>query len=133
MNTSELPKNNEQWASIDGYTNYEVSWFGRVRNSKTGRLLKPGIGSHGYLLVCLITEGKSRTPRIHKLVADAWVEYAGEKRCVDHIDCNKHNNHYENLRAADHSENNMNRKAQPNKSSTYKEVQFNKQANKYVA
>ena len=133
INKSELPKNSEQWASIDGYCNYEVSWWGRVRNSKTGRILKPGIGSHGYVLVCLSKEGKSKTPSIHKLVADAWVENAENKRCIDHIDCDKHNNHHENLRAASHSENNMNTKAPANKSSMYKGVYLHKQSNKYAA
>ena len=32
---------NEEWRSIDGYLNYQVSNLGRVRNSKTGRILKP--------------------------------------------------------------------------------------------
>ena len=40
INTENLDKNCEHWASIDGYVNYEVSWFGRVRNATTGRILK---------------------------------------------------------------------------------------------
>ena len=131
--TENLASNSEHWASIDGYRNYEVSWWGRVRNSKTERILKPGIGSHGYLLVSLSKEGKARTPCIHKLVADAWVENAENKRCIDHIDCDKHSNHHENLRAASHSENNMNTKVQANKSSMYKGVYRHKSTNKYVA
>ena len=133
MNTQELPKHSEQWASIDGYKNYEVSWFGRVRNSKTGRILKPGIGSHRYLLVCLSKEGKSRTPCIHKLVAQEWIKNPDNKRCVDHIDGDKTNNHRENLRWATHSENSRNRKMQTNTSSVYKGVCFYKPLQKWAA
>ena len=32
----------EEWRSISGYANYQVSNIGRVRNIKSGRILKPG-------------------------------------------------------------------------------------------
>ena len=48
VNTSNLESNREQWASIDGYRNYEISWWGRVRNIDTDRILKPGTGAGGY-------------------------------------------------------------------------------------
>ena len=48
-----FPTNSEIWKSVDGYKNYEVSWFGRVRNAKTVRMLKPGTSTGGYLMVGL--------------------------------------------------------------------------------
>ena len=30
----------EEWRNINGYENYEVSSFGRIRNKNTGRVLK---------------------------------------------------------------------------------------------
>ncbi len=74
MNTQEFPNNSEHWISIDGYTIYEVSWFGRVRNAETGRILKGGIGSHGYLTVGLCKKGKAKTHSIHQLVVHEWIE-----------------------------------------------------------
>ena len=32
---------NEEWRSIDGYLNYQVSNIGRVRNANTGIILRP--------------------------------------------------------------------------------------------
>ena len=39
--------NIEQWRLVDGYDNYEVSSFGRVRNSTTSRIMKQNL-TDGY-------------------------------------------------------------------------------------
>ena len=57
MNTSEFARNSEHWLSIDGYSNYEVSWYGRVRNATTDRIMKPGLGGNGYLIINLMRLG----------------------------------------------------------------------------
>ena len=133
VNITNLDKNLENWASIDGYLNYQVSWWGRVTNTKTGRILKNAFGSHGYLGVCLSKNGKVKTHCIHVMVAQAWVSNPEEKRCVDHIDGDKTNNHYENLRYATHTENGGNRKKQTaGSSSVYKGVSWSKQSNKWT-
>ena len=132
INTNELPKNSEQWASIDGYKNYQVSWWGRVRNAKTGRILKSGVSSNTYLTVGLSKMGKAKSFSVHVLVAREWVENPDNKRCVDHIDGNKANNHHENLRWASHSENSRNQKNQTNTSSVYKGVSLHKLSKKWV-
>ena len=36
-----IADNIENWLLIDGYDNYEVSSFGRVRNNRSSRILKP--------------------------------------------------------------------------------------------
>jgi hypothetical protein len=41
---------NEKWKDIEDFENYEVSNLGKVRNSKTGRILKTCI-SGGYAIV----------------------------------------------------------------------------------
>ena len=41
--------NVEVWREIDGYDKYAVSSFGRVKNTKTGRILKASDNGHGYL------------------------------------------------------------------------------------
>ena len=131
--TENLPKNSERWGSINGYLNYEVSWFGRVRNATTGRILKNIFGSHGYLHVSLSKNGKVKTHCIHVMVAQAWVSNPEDKKCVDHIDGDKTNNHYENLRPATHAENNRNRSKRANATSKYYGVCFHKKSNKWNA
>ena len=133
MNTNELRKNSEQWASIDWYKNYQVSWWGRVRNATTGRILKGSLSSNGYLTVGLSKNRKSKTHYIHQLVAREWVPNPENKRCVDHIDCDKANNHHENLRYATHTENGQNvPKSNKARSSIYKGVSIHGQSKKWV-
>ena len=132
VNTNELPKNSEHWASVDGYRNYQVSWWGRVRNTKTGRILKPQTSGPGYLFVRLSKNGKAQLLYIHLLVAREWVANPKEKRCVDHIDGSRTNNHWENLRRATHSENLMNKRGHRDGSSLYKGVSFDKNSGKWV-
>ena len=131
--TENLASNSEHWASIDGYRNYEVSWWGRVRNIDTGRILKPGAGGGGYLFVRLSKNGIVQNHRIHKLVAREWVPNPGQKRCVDHIDGSRTNNNWENLRYATSSENGMNAKHRTGGSSVYKGVNYQTQAKKWKA
>ena len=132
--TENLNTTIEHWATVDGYLNYQASWWGRVSNTKSGRILKPGTCTGGYLIVCLCKNSKIKGHKIHLLVAREWVSNLDGKRCVDHIDGNRLNNHKNNLRFASHTENSRNRK-KTNKptSSIYKGVSFHKPLQKWVA
>ena len=132
VNISNLDTTLEHWASIDGYLNYQVSWWGRVTNTKTGRILKPGTSTHGYRFVILSKNGKQKLHYIHKLVAREWVPNPEGKRCVDHRDGDRTNNHFENLRCATHSENQWNKRRRKDGSSLYKGVSWDKRSGKWV-
>ena len=133
VNTNELPKNCENWASIDGYKNYQVSWWGRVRNATTGRILKGSVCPNGYMSVSLRKNKKSKTQFIHQLVAREWIANPGKKPCVDHIDGCRTSNHYENLRYATQTENSRNMKKHADGSSVYKGVSYCKLSKKWKA
>jgi hypothetical protein len=133
VNISNLDTTLEHWASIDGHLNYQVSWWGRVLNTKTGRILKPGTSNGGYLIVCLSKDGQRKAHKNHKLVAREWVYNPEGKRCVDHRDGDPTNNHHENLRAATSSENNRNAKRRKDCPSEYKGVSWHKARNKWYA
>lgn len=105
----------EEWKPIVGFYN-EVSNHGRVRsvthvagNGKTyqGKILKPIITKSGYVNICLTTgNDESRiTKRVHRLVADAFVENPDDKDEINHKDGNKENNRAENLEWVTRSEN----------------------------
>lgn len=112
----------ELWKPIPDYGNYEVSNLGRVRNVITGKILKPIEDAYGYLTVGLYNEAcsfsyykgkKSKKPskkKIHNLVATAFCECPddGINRVPDHIDRDKHNNRWDNLRWATRQENALN-------------------------
>ncbi len=127
------PTNRENWKSTDGSVNYEVSSFGRVRNATTDRILEGNLNSNGYLNVALYKNGKMKTHYIHKLVAQEWIENPDNKRCVDHINCNRTNRHRGNLGWATHSENTRNQKIRADTSSVYKGVCWDTNANKWKA
>ena len=72
-------------------------------------ILKQCLNRRGYFRVELYKNGKGKTMRIHRLVYKAvYPEEDIEGFEIDHIDGNKENNHWENLRKATTSENNCN-------------------------
>ena len=123
----------ENWKSINEYENYEISDHGNIKNIKTNKMLSPNIRSTGYYFIELYDNKIRRTKAIHRLVAEAFLENPDDKRCVDHIDRDKLNNHKSNLRYATNSENNMNKSRQSNNTSGAIGVSFRKDRNKWRA
>lgn len=94
----------EAWLPVVDWP-YEVSNHGRVRNSRTGRLLKLIPHKSGYLNVQLWCKMKYRTFLVHRLVANAFLGPApSDEHEVAHGDANMHNNRASNLRWALHAE-----------------------------
>jgi hypothetical protein len=123
----------EIYRTIVGFEKYEVSNIGNVRNTITGRILKSGHASSGYYMVTLYSDKKITTNAVHRLVATTFLDNPDNKRCIDHIDNNKLNNNFTNLRYATHSENNQNRKIYKNNKSGSKGVIFMIKSNKWKA
>lgn len=48
----------EQWKRAPEFPGYEVSDQGRIRNVKTGRVLRAHRGLNGYLQVKLVRDGR---------------------------------------------------------------------------
>lgn len=93
----------EQWRSVVGASDYQVSSFGRVRNvagrrgTWAGRILRPR-PSHGYLRVAICVDGERRDEPIHRLVCAAFNGPCPPgKSHVNHIDGRKRNNVPANL------------------------------------
>ena len=99
-----------EWKQIDGFENYEVSNDGRVRNKRRGREKKPNKYNKGYSVVWLNRSGERTIHRVHRLVASAFVSNPENKPQVDHIDNDRTNNHYKNLRFASNQENGFNQR-----------------------
>jgi hypothetical protein len=125
--------NNENWKKIIGYETYDVSDIGNVRNSKTGRVLKKATDTHGYCKVCLCKDGKAKTMKVHRLVAEAFIQNHENKKCVDHINNIRTDNRLINLRFATYKENNMNMSMKSNNTSGNTGVCFNKNSQKWCA
>jgi hypothetical protein len=125
-------RNRENWMTVDGYDNYEVSDYGRVRNVTTERILKPRKSGNYYYTVGLYKQGKSKTITIHKLFGSAFLPpRKNNKMVLDHIDRNRFNNKASNLRWVTYSQNNQNKTKQKGTSSVYKGCCWNKSNGKW--
>jgi hypothetical protein len=108
---------NEKWISIafDEVTNpprYEVSNYGRLRSFQAGTRNKSGDGKpltagtvikgstiQGYKSLNIRAEGKTINRYVHKLVAEHFCEMSNSDKCfVIHLDFDKQNNFYQNLK-----------------------------------
>lgn len=106
----------ENWKPVKNYEGiYEISDHGNVhslsrkvksRNNciihKKDRILKQALSSEGYPQVTLAKNSINKNTYIHHLVAEAfWGPRPNYHPCqVIHLDGNKTNNHYKNLRFA---------------------------------
>ncbi len=105
----------EQWADlaieVEGVPNppkYSISNFGRIKSFQKGgfeRIIKGSIIQGYKSLNCRLQKGKSFNKYLHKAVAEAFVEKPSDKHIyVIHLDFEKLNNHYENLKHVTRSE-----------------------------
>lgn len=116
-------KDTEEWSPIKGYEGlYEVSTYGRVKSlSRTmphetfgtwnikERILKQhwaGPKSGQYKIVWLHKgKGEQHSFRVHRLVAETFIDNPEQKEQVNHIDCDRENNAVWNLEWATPKEN----------------------------
>lgn len=101
----------EIWKDVKGFEGfYQISSLGRVKSLprngtiNSERILKPN-NVRGYLQVVLNKKGDKSYKKVHRLVAENFIENPLNKREVNHIDGNKHNNNLSNLEWVTSSEN----------------------------
>lgn len=98
----------EIFKEIEGYEGlYQVSNYGRVKSlnyNRTGKekILKSYSNTDGYLSVDLRKEGKRKSCKVHRLVAQAFIENPNNYEEVNHIDEDKTNNYITNLEWCTH-------------------------------
>lgn len=94
----------EVWKQIED-TMFSISNYGNIRNDKTGIILKTQSNDKGYQVVRVTINRIKRTFRIHRLVAEYFLDNPEHKEQVNHIDCNKNNNRADNLEWCTNKEN----------------------------
>lgn len=109
---------NEIWKDVTGWEGYyQVSNLGNVRSRDrwvenrgtsrflAGKLMVPVKSTDGYLMVKFTRNNKATTYRIHRLVAEAFIENPDGLPEVNHLDCDRKNNIFTNLEWSTHAEN----------------------------
>ncbi len=94
----------EVFVNIQGYEGYQVSNHGRVKNSKTDKILKPYL-TRGYYRVSLYNASGRKCKLVHRLVAQAFIPNPDNKSDVNHINGCKTDANACNLEWATASEN----------------------------
>jgi NUMOD4 motif-containing protein/HNH endonuclease len=96
----------EIWKDISGYeNNYAVSNMGFVKNLFSGKILRSEAPSADYNRIGLFDNGIPKFFAVHRLVAIHFVANPENKPVVHHIDEDKWNNIFTNLKWATHKEN----------------------------
>lgn len=95
---------NKGYRQIKGYPHYYISKNGDIFSIKKQKHLKQNkTGSYKSVVLC--NDGKPKTHRIHRLVANAFIDNRNNKPCVNHINCDKYDNRVENLEWVSYKEN----------------------------
>lgn len=109
----------EIWREHPYYNgNYLVSNTGRVKSVDQlvkcksgatrihkGKELKQFKNERGYLCVVITKDKNTKIKKVHRLVAETFIDNPQNKPQVNHIDCNKENNDVSNLEWCTNSEN----------------------------
>lgn len=94
----------EQWRAVKGFEGkYEVSNIGNVKSylRNKEKYMKTRIDKDGYQIVTLYANGKRKDYKLHRMVADAFIENPLNLPQVNHKDENKTNNSADNLEWCD--------------------------------
>lgn len=87
----------DSWKQYKKIPRYEVSEDGKIRNSKTGRILKTAIDDKGYKKVSLHENGRQHTVKVGRMVADTYYDGYDNGLDVTYKDGDRSNCHYTNL------------------------------------
>lgn len=105
-------KDEEVWKGVAGFEEfYQVSTHGRVRSKDRitvrrgdgakmfykGQIMKTPLNGEGYPSLNLNVRGKKHSKKVHRLVAETFIENPNNYIEVNHIDEVKNNNHVSNL------------------------------------
>jgi HNH endonuclease/NUMOD4 motif/NUMOD1 domain len=97
----------EIWRTIPGFSIYEISSFGKVRNIETKQITGTYIHQQ-YLMVSLYNGSRSVPCKLHRLLALTFLQNPEKYACIDHVNADKLDNALTNLRWCTYSDNTKN-------------------------
>lgn len=81
---------------------FEISQSGIIRNVKTKYIKSQYVSDTGYYMITISKNNKSKPYRVHRLIANNFIENPKKLKEVNHIDGNKLNNDLSNLEWVSH-------------------------------
>ena len=92
----------EEWKDVVGYEGlYQVSNLGNIKSFKIykeGKLLKPKFDKDGYREIGIRDSNGTRTfKRVHRLVAESFIDNPDNLKFINHKDDNPANNNVDNV------------------------------------
>lgn len=127
----------ELWKDIKDFDGYQISNMGRIRSVDrtvavgvhkreiVGLILKTNKDKDGYEGVNLKVGGKSYRKKVHRLVAETFIDNPNDYPCIDHINGIRDDNRTENLRWCTVKMNANYEPAKKNRSSAIKQSYVN--------
>ena len=98
----------EKFKTIPGFSNYEISKNGIIRNKISKLEFRGHINHRGYIRVAIINDaGKKRGIGMHMLLGIVYISNPKNKPVINHIDTNPSNNDLKNLEWVTHKENSL--------------------------
>ena len=96
------------WKDIKGYEGlYKITSLGDVYSVTRKKFIYQSIDRYGYKQCLLYNNGKHKTKKVHRLVAEAFIENIDNKPQINHKDGNRTNNRIDNLEWCTNSENQL--------------------------
>jgi hypothetical protein len=136
----------EEWRDVEGYEGfYQVSNRGEVRSLDriiqgrwgdqkiVGGIISQTTSKKGYKRIKLCRNSISRTTKVHRLVAEMFLDNSSILPQVDHMDGNKTNNRVDNLRWCTNRENSEWYYEKQDSTSEYVGVSWDKDRSKWKA
>lgn len=91
-------KDGEIWKVVPGFSRYEASTFGRLRNKKTQKLMSDRARDGGYINNTLINDdNKEKKSKRHRIVAQTFIPNINNKPTVNHKNHQRDDNRVSNL------------------------------------
>jgi hypothetical protein len=84
---------------------YEITKCGIIRNKLNRRIKSQYVSSTGYYMISISKNNKTNPYKVHRLLADNFLEKVDGKTSINHKDGNKLNNCLSNLEWCNHLEN----------------------------
>lgn len=81
---------------------FEISKCGIIRNAKTKAIKSQYVSDTGYYMITISKNNRSKPYRVHRLLANNFIDNIGNLKEVNHIDGNKLNNELINLEWVSH-------------------------------